>query len=195
MKTLVIASKNKDKAAEIARVLKGLPFQVRSLNYFPPCKDVEETGKTFIANAKLKARFYSKHTKSLVLADDSGLMVNALNGRPGVYSARFAGVGCSYADNNKKLLKLLKGKPDSKRNAKFVCVIALYDNGKFIKSVRGECRGKIAHEVRGKNGFGYDPIFIPDGFTKTYAELDPAEKNKISHRGRALDKSKKFLAR
>lgn len=173
--------------------MKGAGVRVLSLADFPSCKDVKEDGKTFEANARKKARSYAAHTKSLAFADDSGLMVSWLNGRPGVYSARFAGPGCTYDDNNKKLLRMLKGVPVSGRGAKFVCVIAVYDGKKFIGSVKGECRGRIAFEEKGRNGFGYDPVFIPNGFSKTYAELLPAAKNKISHRGRALRKAKSLI--
>ena len=195
MKILVVGTKNKDKRREIEALLKGAPIEVLSLADFPACPDVKEDGRTYEANAKKKARAYSKVTKRLTLADDSGLGVTRLNGRPGVYSARFAGAGCTYQGNNRKLLKLLKGLPDAQRAAKFVCVMALYDNGRFIETVRGECAGKIAHAVRGANGFGYDPVFIPKGFSKTFAELSAAEKNKISHRGKALRLAKKAVLR
>ena len=190
---LVVASKNKDKQKEIARLLLNVHYQVLSLWDFPECKDVVEDGKTFEANAIKKAKFYSQHTQLLVVADDSGLMIYALNGKPGVYSARFAGPGCTYLDNNRKVLKSLKGKPDSKRKAKFVSVVALYDKGKKIAVVRGECRGRIAHEMVGANGFGYDPVFIPEKSTRTFAELSPLQKNRISHRSRALAKAKAIL--
>ncbi len=185
-KQLVLGTKNKDKLRELKRLMKGSGIKVLSLQDFTKGKEAAETGKTFDANARIKARAYSRHTQALTLADDSGLMINALNGKPGVYSARFAGPGCAYQDNNAKALRLLKNTPAAKRKAKFVCVMALYDAGKFVASVRGECAGKIAFAARGKNGFGYDPIFIPRGRTKTYAQLSKSSKNKISHRARAL---------
>ena len=187
---LVLGTKNKDKLRELHHLLNGAEVKVLSLADFPECDDVVESGKTFEANAKKKAKVYSAHTGSLALADDSGLMVNFLNGKPGVYSARFAGDGCTYYDNNSKLLKLLNGIPPSRRRAKFVCVMALYDNGRLIKTVKGECRGSIALALRGKNGFGYDPVFIPDGSSKTFAELARLAKNRVSHRGKALRKAK-----
>ncbi len=190
---VVLGTKNKHKLHELELLLKGSPVRVLSLGDFPRCPEAVEDGRTFEANAKKKARLYSKHTKRPALADDSGLMVNCLNGKPGVYSARFAGKNCSYEENNRKLLKLLKGLPPSKRKAKFVSVIAFYDNGKFIQTVRGECAGSIALESRGVHGFGYDPVFIPRGFSKTFAELAPSTKNKISHRFRALRKIKKAI--
>ena len=189
-KTLItLGTKNKDKLRELQKLLKGVSIRVRSLVDFPKHRDVMENGKTFEANARKKARLYSRHTKGLVLADDSGLMVSSLKGKPGVYSARFAGPDCTYHDNNRKLLRLLSRVPKTKRRAKFVCVMALYDNGRFVKTVRGECRGTIAFEEKGGNGFGYDPVFIPAGFSKTFAELSPRVKNKISHRGKALKKA------
>jgi len=190
---LVLGTKNKDKLRELKRLLGGSKINVLSLSDFQGCEDVVENGKTFEANAKKKARVYSRHTKCLTLADDSGLMVSVLNGRPGVYSARFAGEGCRYQDNNQKLLKLLKKVPPAKRTAKFVCVMALYDNGRLIDVVKGECRGTIAFSEKGRHGFGYDPVFIPKGFSKTFAELSPAAKNRISHRGKALRSAKKAI--
>lgn len=175
--------------------MRGSGIRVLSMNDFDHCPDVKETGRTFLANAKLKARAYARHTGALTLADDSGLMIAALNGKPGVYSARFAGPGCTYLDNNQKVLKLLRNKPAPKRAAKFVSVIAVYDGKKFLGSVKGECRGRIAFEIKGKNGFGYDPVFIPSGFSKTYAQLPRAQKNRISHRGRALRKAKALILR
>jgi XTP/dITP diphosphohydrolase len=191
LKKIVLGTKNRGKLRELKSLLRGAKVRVLSLKNFPACRDVHENGRTFESNARKKAAFYSRHTKLPALADDSGLMVHPLNGKPGVYSARFAGSGCTYADNNRKLLRLLKGKKN--RRAKFVSVIAVYDKGKFIQAVKGECRGRIAFEEKGKNGFGYDPVFIPDGFSKTFAELPPRIKNKISHRGRALHLAKKVI--
>lgn len=186
MKTVVLGTNNPDKLRELKRLLKGSGIQVLSFSDFPKFPEALENGKTFIANARKKARWVSLLTKSLTLADDSGLMVFSLNGRPGVYSARFAGPGCSYLDNNRKLLRLLKKLPSSKRAAKFVCAMALYDNGRPIAVVQGECHGRIALAPKGQNGFGYDPVFIPTGYPKTFAELPPSQKNQISHRGKAL---------
>ena len=189
MKKIVIGSKNKDKARELRALLKRSGIRVLSLEDFPGCPEAVESGKTFTANAEKKARQYSRHTQTLTLADDSGLMVSRLRGAPGVYSARFAGENCTYQDNNKKLLRLLKNVPAPKRGAKFVSVIAIYDKGRRIKTVRGESVGRISDRMRGTKGFGYDPVFIPRGLSKTYAELSPAEKSKISHRGKALRKA------
>jgi len=129
----------------------------------------------------------------LTLADDSGLMVSYLKGKPGVLSARFAGRGCTYQDNNRKLLRMLKEVLAAKRGAKFVSVAAIYDNGRFVEAVKGECRGRIAFRERGKKGFGYDPVFVPAGFSRTFAELPPRIKNSISHRAKALWKARKVI--
>lgn len=193
MKSIVLGTHNKDKQRELQSLLKGAGIRVLSLDDFPGCPEAAETGRTFERNARIKASAYSKHTRMLTLADDSGLMISRLNGKPGVYSARFAGPGCTYRDNNAKVLSLMRNVPASKRSATFVSVIAIYHNGRSIGVVRGECEGKIAFEARGRNGFGYDPIFIPKGCSRTYAELPPAVKNRVSHRGRALRKAKKAL--
>lgn len=200
MRQIILGTKNQNKLRELKKLLRGSGMKVLSLRDFPKCPDVAEDGKTFEANARKKARLYSRHTKSFVLADDSGLMVSFLKGKPGVYSARFAclsgrqaGSGCTYHDNNRKLLRLLARIPKAKRRAKFVCVMALYNKGRFVNRVRGECHGTIAFEEKGKNGFGYDPVFIPDGFSKTFAELSPAIKNKISHRAKALKEAVRFF--
>ena len=207
MPQVVLATKNQDKLRELRRLLGGTKIKVLSLAGFPECPDVKETGKTFEANAKLKARFYSKHVGGLLaLADDSGLTVNALNGRPGVYSARFAcpgarfaqrstgtGPGCTYQDNNKKLLRLLKEVPLSKRGAKFVCVVALVKGRRCVGVVRGECRGRIAFSEKGRLGFGYDPVFIPKGSIRTFAEMAPHAKARVSHRGKAMRAAKRAL--
>ena len=190
---LTLGTKNQDKLRELQHLMKGSPVTVLSLSDHKKCRDVHEDGRTFEANARKKARVYSLHTGTLTLADDSGLMVNFLNGRPGVYSARFAGKGCSYRDNNVKLLKLLDNVPAAKRGAKFICVMALYDKGKLVKTVKGECGGSITFSQKGSHGFGYDPVFIPDGFSRTFAELSPSTKNQISHRGKALRAAKKAI--
>jgi XTP/dITP diphosphohydrolase len=193
VRTIVIGSANQDKARELERLLKDLKVKVLTLDAFPKAPKVAETGRTFEANACKKARAYSKLSEHLTLADDSGLCVRALNNRPGVYSARFAGPGCSYLDNNKKLLRLLSGKPDSKRSAFFCSTIALYQRGKKIKVIKGVCNGRIAGAMIGSNGFGFDPVFIPTGSKKTFAQMTPVQKNKISHRARALSSTKVFL--
>lgn len=193
--TIVIGSANKDKARELERLLADLKVKVLTLDAFPKAPKVIENGRTFEANACKKARAYSKLSDHLTLADDSGLCVRALNNRPGVYSARFAGPGCNYLDNNRKLLRLLEGKSDARRSAFFCSTVALYRKGKKIKVLKGVCRGRIARQMRGTNGFGFDPTFIPSGSRKTFAQMTPAQKNAVSHRGRALAAVKHFLRR
>ena len=186
---IVISSRNKEKKRELKALLRGLRIKVLDLNDYPGAPDVKETGKTFEANARLKALKIAKYTKRLTLADDSGLVVNALGGRPGVRSARFAGNKAAYEENNLKLLKLLEGAPGNKRGAKFVSVVAIADHCGIIGAVRGECSGRITSSPKGTNGFGYDPVFFSPKLGKTFAELSASQKNSISHRGRALKKA------
>lgn len=182
MITFVIATHNKNKIKEFKSIL--IP-----LNIVPKAAEldeVEETGKTFAENAFLKAEAACRQTGKPAVADDSGLMVNALNGAPGVYSARYAGEGASDMDRINKILRELKDVPEKKRTAKFVCSICcVYPDGRKILS-QGECKGKIAFEPYGDNGFGYDPIFLVG--EKSFAQLTQTEKNAISHRGCALRK-------
>lgn len=193
MKELVIATTNKDKVKEIKNILKGLGVKVLTPDKFGAPPMIVENGRTFEDNASKKARIISRFTGKLSIADDSGLIVDALGGRPGVRSSRFAGGGATYADNNAKLLRLLKNVPAGKRKARFVCVIAIARDGEALKTVKGMCSGKIAFQPSGKSGFGYDPVFIYPKYGKTFAELGPGIKNKISHRYRALEKAKKAL--
>ncbi|MFC1666878.1 RdgB/HAM1 family non-canonical purine NTP pyrophosphatase [Candidatus Omnitrophota bacterium] len=190
---LVVATRNQDKLKEIKAFLKDLPVRVVSLNNFKGAPEVKEDKKTLEANAKKKAIEYSRFLKKLVVADDSGLEVRALGNQPGVYSARFSGKGATYVSNNEKLLRLLKDVPSGKRQARFRCVIAVADNGKVIGVAEGRCNGKIGFEPLGKTGFGYDPIFVPYGHKKTFAQLGMEKKNKISHRSKALIRSKDII--
>jgi XTP/dITP diphosphohydrolase len=151
----------------------------------------EETGSTFEENAAIKAIYYSRFTDALVLADDSGLEVDALNGAPGVYSARFAGPQATDADNNSLLLEKLRGVAD--RRGRYVCVIALAQRGELLASFRGECEGEIIDEARGDGGFGYDPYFLFPAFGRTLAEVSAEEKQRVSHRGKALRALHEFL--
>lgn len=193
--TLVIASGNRDKARELAEILKGLPWEVKSLSDFPPIEEPEESGATFEENALLKARYYSEKLGGLAcVADDSGLAVDLLDGAPGIYSARYAGAGCSYADNNKKLMKALADFAWHERTARFVCCAAFHDPRGVEHTELGTVEGHIAMEPFGENGFGYDPIFVPDGEAETFAEMTPAQKHKISHRGRAFAQLRAWLA-
>ncbi len=182
--TIQVATSNAHKLEEIQAMLK-VPVEGIGL-------DVNENGRTFEANAVKKARAAYKHLPMMTLADDSGLMVDCLNGRPGIKSARFASP--STPENLCiKLLKVMKN--CRRRGAQFVCAMALiYPNGK-VKTVKGVVRGRIINEMRGANGFGYDAVFMPAGFKKTFAEMSSAQKNKLSHRSRALKKIKAILAK
>jgi XTP/dITP diphosphohydrolase len=190
---LVISSRNKEKKRELRSLLRGLKVRVLDLNDFPSAPEIKETGNTFETNAKLKAFKIAKYTKRFTIADDSGLAVNALKGKPGVRSARFAGGKATYEENNLKLLKLLKGVPSDRRKAKFVSVVAIAGPKGILGTVRGECSGRITLEPKGKKGFGYDPVFYSPEFRKTFAELSPSQKNSVSHRGRALKKARAVI--
>ena len=189
---ILVATKNKHKLFEIENILKDLNINVFSAYDFISYDiDIAETGKSFEENAKIKANTISKLTDDYVIADDSGLSVNALNGSPGIYSARFAGENATDNDNNAKLLNEMRNIPGD-RSAKFVCAIALAHKGNIIKTFKGECHGSIAYDLKGDNGFGYDPLFeLPDG--KRMAKLTSEEKNMISHRKKALEKLKEYL--
>ena len=172
----------------------GHPLEVRSLADFPEIGDVEETGSTFRENAELKAREFARQTGELCLADDSGLEVAALGGVPGVLSARFGGPDTSYAEKMAKLLSMIAEAGDEERRARFVCAMSLADaDGRILHTVEGECRGRIADHPNGTAGFGYDPIFIPDGFAQTFAELGDDVKQSISHRARAAELVSRYL--
>ena len=190
---IVLATNNFDKVKEIKHILRGLKIKILTLKNFPRLPEVKENGKTLRENAIKKATKVALQTRRIALADDSGLEVKALKGKPGVYSSRFAGENCTYTDNNRKLLRLMKNILFLKRQARFICVIAIAMPDGKVKTVTGICKGKIALEVRGKQGFGYDPVFIPGGYKKTFAELGLKIKNKISHRTKALQKAKKIL--
>lgn len=190
---LVLATRNEDKIREIKQILEELNVRILTFKDFPNFPTVEETGTTLEANAFLKARAVSKVTGKVSLADDSGLEVEALNGAPGIYSSCFAGENVSYEDNNRKLLSLLRETPDERRNAAFRCVMALVTpEGKKI-AVEGVCPGMITREPLGDDGFGYDPVFRPVGYNKTFAQIPLQEKNKVSHRARALRKIREII--
>lgn len=193
---LLIATQNKGKIRELKELLSDSLFILRGLDEFSKIEDVEETGLTFSENAILKAKSYALQTGLWTLADDSGLEVEALDGRPGVLSARFAGVGEKTADeeNTRKLLDELKNSKKNSRAARFFCAMAVSDEKGDIKFLAdGICKGKIAVSPSGTNGFGYDPVFIPEGFDQTFGELSGEIKQKISHRARALKKIIAFL--
>ncbi|MBC8060370.1 MAG: XTP/dITP diphosphatase [Clostridiaceae bacterium] len=189
MKKLIVASNNEHKIIEIKQMLSGFPFEVISLKQANIDVDVEETGTTFEENSYIKAKEIFKLTKDcLVLSDDSGLMVDSLDGAPGVYSARFAGEHGNSKKNNEKLLLMLQGKSLEERKARFVCVLVLIIDKDKIVSVRGEVEGYIAESESGKDGFGYDPLFYVPEQRMTFAEMGGDLKNSMSHRGRALEK-------
>lgn len=188
-----MASQNKGKIAEFRELLADQNIQVRSLLDFPDYEDVEETGQTFAENAALKAWAAMKKTGLLALADDSGLEVEALNGAPGVISARFAGEQGNAEKNIDKLLALMTDVPDEKRGARFRCslVIVTPDEKEYL--VEGSVEGRILHQRQGKGGFGYDPVFFLPDLGKTMAELSPAQKNSLSHRAQAFRKALPIL--
>lgn len=190
---IIVASKNSGKIREIKALL-NLEF-VRWLTYqdFKEWPVAEETGQNFEENAREKALTLARWSGKLALADDSGLEVDALEGEPGVRSARFAGEKATYAQNNEKLLELLKDVPYEERKARFRCVLVLAESSGKVHLTEGVVEGRISLEPAGQEGFGYDPIFIPNGFDKTLAEFSLEEKNKISHRGQALQKMRDEL--
>jgi XTP/dITP diphosphohydrolase len=190
---IVLATNNKHKIEEIKYILSDPQLEILTLNDFKDFPKIEETGKTLEENAILKARAIYQFTQLISLADDSGLEVDALNGAPGVLSSRFAGEHCSYKDNNRKLLSLMKNLPWEKRGATFVCVVAIAKDLDNIKTVRGEVRGIITTEERGESGFGYDPVFYLPELSKTFAQLSSEEKTKKSHRAKAFKKTKERI--
>jgi XTP/dITP diphosphohydrolase len=170
-----------------------LDLRIYALSDFPDVPEIEEDGKSFAENALKKARFYSKYFGKLTLADDSGLEVDSLKGLPGIYSARYAGERASSQDNNQKLLREIRGVPISKRGARFICIIAVESPDGREAIAEGSCKGRIGFKEKGRKGFGYDPLFVLPKYGKTMAELSREEKNKVSHRGKALRKIRKII--
>jgi XTP/dITP diphosphohydrolase len=190
---LVVATGNRHKVEEIRAMLADLPVTVRSLAEFPGAPEVVEDGATYRENALKKAWSAAKFTGMPALADDTGLEVDALGGQPGLYAARFAGEGCTFQDNVRKLLLLLEGVPSGQRGARFVCVIALVEPSGREQVVEGELCGRITESQSGGGGFGYDPVFYVPEAGKTLAELTADEKNRVSHRRRALDRARTII--
>ncbi len=192
---LLLATTNEGKIRELAELLNGLPIRLRNLNEFESFAEPEETGTTFSENAVLKANFYALKTGVWALADDSGLEVESLGGAPGVFSARYGGENTPYAEKIDRLLGEMKSTDGGEnRKARFVCAMAIADEAGDIQFLsEGVCDGKIAAGPRGTNGFGYDPIFIPEGFSESFGELSDQIKQKISHRSRAIEKIIRFL--
>ena len=193
MRELLVATRNQGKVTEILSLLEGSNFKLKTLDDFEKIEEVEETGNTFVENANLKSLGYAKQTNCLTLADDSGLEVNALSGAPGVFSARFAGANASDDANLNKLLNHLKKIKTSDREARFICAMSVSDPTGIKFNSLGVCGGEIALNSMGSNGFGYDPVFIPEGFQRTFGELYKETKEKVSHRTIALKKIITFL--
>lgn len=194
MKKIIFATGNAGKMKEIRNILSDLPVQVLSMKEAGIQADIVEDGKTFAENAVIKARAIMEMTGEVVLADDSGLEIDYLNKEPGIYSARYMGEDTSYRVKNANLIQRLEGVPDEKRTARFVCVIAAAFPDSTVKTTEGAIEGRIGYEEKGTNGFGYDPIFYVPEYGCTTAELSEEQKNKISHRGKALTAMKKILA-
>ena len=194
MRPLLIATKNSHKTSEIRQIL-GEGWDVTDLNAHPEVIAPEENGKTFAENAAIKAVAASLIFPGIVLADDSGIEADALGGQPGVYSARYAGENATDADNRVKLLQELEasGARGKERTGRFSCVMALAENGKIIGTFDGAVEGIIINQEKGEGGFGYDPLFVPEGHCETFAQLPASVKNGMSHRGRALEKAMAFL--
>lgn len=191
---LLIATRNQGKVREFASVMDTTGWRLRTLEEFAELPEVEETGETFAENALLKARFYAEATGLLSLADDSGLEVAALGGAPGIYSARYGGKHLSDAERVDMLLADLRQMADAEREARFSCVIAIAaPHGGTVQIFAGACEGRIAFTARGAGGFGYDPVFVPAGFTETFGELPSKIKERISHRARALAAASNYL--
>ena len=192
MLEMIVATHNRGKMKEIEALLRDMPIEVRCLDDVDADFTVVEDGETFAQNAVKKAEAAAKRFQCAALADDSGLCVDALDGRPGVYSARFAGEDATDADNNQRLLAMLADTEE--RTARFVCVMALAVPGRDTVTVEGVCEGAIVETLSGDGGFGYDPLFVPQGYDATFAQLGSRTKNQISHRAQALHMMKERIA-
>lgn len=191
---LLIATKNAGKVKELSRLLQMPGFSLLSLADFPDCPDAVEDGSSFEDNALIKASLGAYHSGLWTLADDSGLAIDALNGLPGINSARFAGPGAGYAANNAMILEMMRDIPPDGREARFVCVMCLVGGNNRAFFARGEVLGRITSQPKGNGGFGYDPIFQPDGSGLTFAEMPQKEKDLISHRAKAVEKIRPLIA-
>ena len=190
---LVIATKNEKKLRELRRYLKFVKADVVSLKEFQNIPRIVENGHTFKENAAKKALVVSRFANGLALADDSGLAVAALGGRPGVKSSRFAGPGKSDKANTRKVLKLLGGLGLNNRKARFICAVAIADKGRIVKLIEQSCSGLIAFEPKGRHGFGYDPVFLIPEYGRTFGQMGLKAKDRMSHRSKALKKAREFL--
>ncbi len=195
MRKLVLATGNRNKLQEMKDLLQGLPLELLTLEAYPGLNMPAEDRTTFAGNAAKKAESVSLATGEMALADDSGLAVDALGGRPGVHSARYAGEEGNYEANNLLLLKELNGVPTEARSASFICAIAVAVPGDQTYLIEASCSGRITESLRGKGGFGYDPLFFFEEAGKTFAEMSPEEKNRVSHRGKALRRTRILLER
>jgi XTP/dITP diphosphohydrolase len=191
---LVLASQNPGKLAEMRSLLEGLPFRVLGAGELGIRESPEETGRTFLENAVLKARHYARLSGRITVADDSGISVDALGGLPGLHSSRFGGEGATDEDRNRLLLEKLAGVPPEKRGAHFTSAVAVARGDAVVFQVVESVHGTIADEPRGANGFGYDPLFFYPPFGKTFGEVPRAEKDRVSHRGKAFARLREFLA-
>ncbi|HJT22049.1 MAG TPA: XTP/dITP diphosphatase [Nitrospira sp.] len=194
IRELVLATRNRDKGAELSALLEDLGISIKTLDEFPNAPDVAEDGETCEANAVKKARAIAEYTRLPAAADDTGLEVDALGGRPGVYAARYAGEHVTYEDNWRKLLRELSGVPPERRTARFLTVAAVAIPGGGVQTATGVLEGRITEHPAGNRGFGYDPVFLVPETGKTLAELSPEEKNRISHRAKAFAQVRKMLA-
>lgn len=195
VKKLVIGTFNQDKAREIGSMLAGVPVEVRLLSDYEGLEEVPEDGETLQENAEKKALGLARQIGEVVMADDSGLEVDALDGEPGVRSARYAGPGADYAAIVAKLLREMKNVPQARRTGRFRCCICMGSPDGVLLRAEGRCEGRIAALPRGTNGFGYDPVFVPAGHARTFAQMSPEEKNRLSHRGAAVRAFRKELGR
>jgi XTP/dITP diphosphohydrolase len=194
MSDLLLASQNPGKLAEMRLLVDGLPFRVLGPRELGIHDSPEETGESFLENATLKARHYSRLSGLLSVADDSGISVDALGGEPGLFSSRFGGEGASDLDRNRLLLEKLRGVPDERRGARFTCAVAVARGGELLFQAQESVEGRIARELRGASGFGYDPLFFYEPYGRTFGEVARAEKDRVSHRGKAFARLRGFLA-
>lgn len=193
MRKMIFATGNEGKVREVQAILKDMEVEVLSLKQAGIFAEIEENGTSFVENAVIKAKEIAKLTDAIVLADDSGLEIDYLNKEPGIYSARYLGEDTPYADKNRMILKRMEGVEEKERTARFVCAMAAVLEDGTVLTTHGEMEGMIGYESKGENGFGYDPIFYLPQYGMTSAQISPEEKNRISHRGKALRQMKEEL--
>ncbi len=190
---ILIATTSAHKLHEMKSLLEPKGFEIKGLADFPGIKEPIENGSTFMENSAIKSIYYSKISNILTIADDSGIEVDFMNGEPGIHSARFGGITASGEEKNALILEKLKGVPDDNRGANYTCAITVASKGVVIKKIEEKCFGQITTSPSGEKGFGYDPIFFFPAYNKTFAQISLAEKNKVSHRGKALTLLAKYL--